>query len=172
MPDEFPALEVALGAAVLALGIRIRSLALRLRDLEPELIRVRSALRRGTGADPDPSSPLRSLVMAAKGRAADGPRAVRRAVRERGRSLARRERSHAARELLICGVLVASLLYAHRADLPVSPEFFALGALATLLLLTSATLRSRFGRAIQDASRKLARTATRSARHQPDSRGR
>ena len=77
------------------------------------------------------------------GRGGDNERNRRRAARARGR---------AGADLVIAAVLGGALLYARQANFDVRFAFYALGAIALLLLLASALVHSRIARARAEES--------------------
>jgi hypothetical protein len=148
--DEFPTLEVALAASVAVLvwrGLllhrsRIGFLSSSERLLQtfqhgPPSARELSAAQLGPLLEPLARAALTAQVE-------DTPRAVT----ERTSRIRRRVRSAAARDLVICAVLGGSLLYAFSSEMVAGWVFYALGALATLLLLLAVFERVQLDRAL------------------------
>jgi hypothetical protein len=142
--DEFPTLEVALAACVVWLGWRGWVLARGAARLAGDVESLSSAVGRGELGPPGTSGKgpeaawlgqlARTALAAENGSKADE-------LRERARRIRRRLRNAAARDLVVCAVLIGALAYARSASLGVSAAFFALGASAGVLLLAAVALR-------------------------------
>ena len=146
--DEFPTLEVALAVCVLWLGFRGFALARGAALLNDDVAVLLSAVRRRAAPRSAARGGRDSAWLEDLGRAAlsidDGSGSAEQAhasLRERAARIRRRLRSAAARDLVVCAVLVGAMTYARTTSLGVSVWFFALGALAGLLLLTAVGLR-------------------------------
>jgi hypothetical protein len=161
--DEFPTLEVALAVCVLWLAWRGWVLARGAARLESDTEALAAAIRRGEepGAAARRGSELgwlghlaREALAAARdpGTAEPGHDPVR----ERTVRIRRRLRSAAARDLLVCAVLIGALAYARAANLGVSGAFFVLGGLSGALLLVAVGLRLWLDRRVESASQRLA----------------
>jgi hypothetical protein len=177
--DEFPTLEVALAVCVLWLGWRGWVLARGAARLDTDVEALAAAIRRGEepGAAARRGSEaawLGHLARAALAAAQD-PRAAEPGhdpVRERTRRIRRRLRSAAARDLVVCAVLLGALAYARAANLGVSSTFFALGAVSGVLLLVAVGVRLWLDRRVESASKRLAQASgVQSARTSVSARG-
>lgn len=148
LADEFPSLEVALAVCVLWLGWRGWVLARGAARLDVEVEALAAALRRGeepgaTGRRRREPAWLGYLARAiyAAARNPEPSAAGQEPVRERTLRIRGRLRSAAARDLVVCAVLLGSLAYARAANLGVSGAFFGLGAVAALLLFLAVGVR-------------------------------
>lgn len=137
MSDEFPTLEVALAAGVAVLLWRGWLLRRTRLGLLPASERLFETFRNGTpNAHTFSAAKLGPLLEPLALAAVTAPgKDLPQAVKERSARLRQRERGAAARDLVICGVLGGSLLYASSSELARGWVFFALGGAAVLLLL-------------------------------------
>jgi hypothetical protein len=160
--DEFPTLEVALAASVAVLvwrGLllhrtRIGFLSSSERLLHtfqhgPPSARQLSAAQLGPLLEPLARAALTAQLE-------DTPRAVT----ERTSRIRRRVRSAAARDLVICAVLGGSLLYAFSSEMVGGWVFYALGALAALLLLVAVFERVQLDRALARVGNRFGTTVS------------
>jgi hypothetical protein len=162
--DEFPTLEVALAVCVLWLGFRGFALARGAALLNDDVASLLSAIRRRAAPRSAAQRGRDSAWLEDLGRAAlsidDGAGASESAhasLRERAARIRRRLRSAAALDLVVCAVLVGAMTYARTANLGVSVWFFALGAVAGLLLLAAVGLRLWHDAQVNRVSERLAR---------------
>jgi hypothetical protein len=177
--DEFPTLEVALAACVLWLGWRGWVLARGAARLDSDVDALAAAIRRGdepgATARRGPGAAWLGHLARAALAAAQDPEAAEPGhdpVRERARRIRRRLRSAAARDLVVCAVLVGALVYARSANLGVTDAFFALGAASGALLFVAVGVRLWLDRRVEPASKRLAQASgVQSARTSVSARG-
>ncbi|MGC4086428.1 MAG: hypothetical protein QM756_00755 [Polyangiaceae bacterium] len=139
-------------AAAHASTPRIEQLARNIENAEPQLERKRHR---------DPWVAPFSRVAAALGKGELGTTAAREQLSERAGRGRRKLKNGAARDLLVCAILLGALVYARAAALEVNAAFFVLGGLATLLLLGSVGLRLQLERRLIGASARLAEAVAR-----------
>jgi hypothetical protein len=163
--DEFPTLEVALAAAALWLGyrgvalVREKSTAhARLGDLTRAIERSDAPLLATLARDPS-AAWLRTVIRTALAGVDNHQpeQKLREQLLERAARSQRRLRGAAARDLVVCSVLMGSLVYAYASNLGVEPAFYGLGGLATVLLLLGAFLRLDLEKRLKLAGPELAR---------------
>lgn len=165
--DEFPTLEVALAACVAWLAWRGWVLARSAARLVRDLASLSTAVQQGEASVPAASGNgpeaawLGHLARAALSAVERGLTAseLHQELQERARRIRRRLRSAAARDLVVCAVLIGALAYARSAHLGVSPAFFTLGAAAGALLLAAVGLRLWHGAQLVRTSELLSRAA-------------
>jgi hypothetical protein len=165
--DVFPTLEVVLAVCVLWLGFRDWFLFRGATTLRASVEDIAKSLEAG--------SPKSSQLRAARApwlspftRTAQallthqiGTTAARELVSERSQRARRKLTSGAARDLVVCAVLIGSLIYARAAQLEVGPAFFPLGILATVMLVLAVALRLTLERGVASAATRVAEAIAR-----------
>lgn len=164
MTDVFPTLEVVLAVCVLWLVFRDWLLLRGASTLQTSVDGIAQRLERGepltrTGAAPW----LTPFTRTAHALVAEqiGTTAARELVSERSQRARRKLTSGAARDLVVCAILIGALIYAHAAELDVGPAFFPLGVAATILLFAAVALRLKLERGLTSAAARIAEAIAR-----------
>ncbi|MFZ5889707.1 MAG: hypothetical protein ACOY0T_01450 [Myxococcota bacterium] len=167
MTDEFPTLEVVQAVCVLWLGFRGFHLFRGVTQLNAKVERLAHALEKADASAQrgvvEPWLVPLSRTTQALVTHQIGATAARELLSERSARARRKLRSGAARDLVVCAILIGALIYARAAKLDVSVAFFGLGVAAAVLLLLAVALRLKLERGLVGAATRLAEAM---ARHQ------